>query len=119
LLGRHGGLPLRTDRSIVNETGSLAMPFRVYSNLFSQVSRTAALGILVVGLLLIGFGMLILALPELFALLAAAVFFMAGVGCAATALKLLWARHRLDRYMSHDDAYRENVVIHRDEFRHL
>ncbi len=39
-----------------------------------------ASGILVVGLLLIGFGMLILALPELFAFLAAAVFFVAGGG---------------------------------------
>jgi len=96
------------------------MPFRFYTNLMSQTSRTLATSVLVVGLLLIGFGMLIMALPELFALLAAAVFFIGGLGCAATALKLLWAQHRFDKRMSHDsDAYRENVVIHRDEFRHL
>jgi len=93
------------------------MPFRFYTNLMSQTSRTLATSVLVVGLLLIGFGMLIMAMPELFAFLAAAVFFIAGVGCAITAIKIFWAQHRLNKRMSHDeDAYRENVVIHRDEF---
>lgn len=96
------------------------MPFRFYSNMLSQASRTLAASVLVAGLLLIGFGMLIMALPELFAFLAAAVFFLAGVVCAITALKIFWAQHRLDKHMSHDsDAYRENVVIHRDDFRNL
>jgi len=94
------------------------MPFRFYSNMLSQTSRTLAASVLMVGLLLIGFGMLIMAMPALFAFLAAAVFFIAGVGCALTALKILWAQHQLDKRISHDDnAYRENVVIHRDEFR--
>jgi hypothetical protein len=93
------------------------MPFRFYTSMLSQASRTLAASVLVVGLLLIGFGMLIMAMPELFAFLAAAVFFIAGVGCALTALKILWAQHRFNKHMSHDDdAYRENVVIHRDEF---
>jgi hypothetical protein len=71
-----------------------------------------------VGLLLIGFGMLIMALPELFAFLVAAVFFLAGIGCAITAIKIFWAQRRLDKHMSDEsDAYRENVVIRRDEFR--
>lgn len=94
------------------------MPFRFYSNLLSQTSRTLAASVLMVGLLLIGFGTLIMAMPELFAFLAAAVFFIAGVGCALTALKILWAQHKLNKRMSSDeDAYRENVVIHRHEFR--
>jgi len=94
------------------------MPFRFYTNMLSEASRTLATSVLVVGLLLIGFGMLIMAMPELFAFLAAAVFFIAGVGCALTALKILWAQHRLNKRTSSDeDAYRENVVIHRDEFR--
>jgi len=94
------------------------MPFRFYSNMLSQTSRTLAASVLMVGLLLIGFGMLIMAMPELFAFLAAAVFFIAGAGCALTAIKILWAQHRLNKHMSSDDgAYRENVVIHRDEFR--
>jgi len=63
------------------------MPFRFYTNMMSQASRSAASGILVVGLLLIGFGALILALPELFAFLAAALFFLVGGGCAIAAIK--------------------------------
>jgi len=86
--------------------------------MLSHASRTVAASVLVVGLLLIGFGMLIMALPELFAFLAAAVFFLAGVGCAVVAIKIFWAQRRLEKRMSKDsDAYRENVVIHRDDFR--
>jgi len=89
------------------------MPFRFYSNLFSQVSRTAASGLLLVGLLLVGFGTLIMALPALFAFLAAAVFFVAGIGCALTAAKLLWFQRRLDKSTPDDlTAYRQNVRIH-------
>jgi len=93
------------------------MSFRFYSNMFSQASRTLAASILVVGLLLIGFGMLIMAMPELFAFLAAAVFFLAGAACAVAALKMFWAQRRFEKHMSDDEgAYRENVVIHRDDF---
>jgi hypothetical protein len=90
------------------------MPFRFHTNLLSQASRTAAAGILLVGLLLIGFGLLIMALPALFAFLAAAVFFFAGGICTVVAVKLLWAQRRLNKLASHDDltAYRENVRIH-------
>lgn len=90
------------------------MPLHFYSNVLSRASRTAASGIMVVGLLLIGFGMLIIALPELFAFLAAAVFFIAGAGCAIVAVKIFWMQRRLDRLASHDDldAYRKNVRIH-------
>jgi membrane protein implicated in regulation of membrane protease activity len=96
------------------------MPFRFYSNMLSQASRTLAASVLVVGLLLIGFGMLIMALPALFAFLAAAVFFLAGIACAITAIKIFIALRRFEKHMSHDaDAYRENVVIHRDEFHDL
>ncbi len=94
------------------------MPFRFYSNMLSQASRSVASGILIVGLLLIGFGTLILALPELFAFLAAAVFFLAGIGCAIVAIKIFWMQRRLDRFVSSDDgsdATRINVRIHRDD----
>jgi len=68
---------------------------------------------MVVGLLLIGFGVVIVALPKYFAYLAALVFFIAGVGCAATALKIYWAQRRLDRFNADDlDVYRRNVRIH-------
>ncbi len=89
------------------------MPFRFYTNVLSQASRTVASGILVVGLLLIGFGVIIIALPELFAYLAAMVFFVVGFGCALTAAKILWASRRIDRLNADDlDVYRKNVRIH-------
>lgn len=94
------------------------MSFRFYSNMLSQASRSVASGILVVGLLLIGFGTLILALPELFAFLAAAVFFFTGAGCAIVAIKIFWAQRRLDRFVSSNDgsdATRINVHIRRDD----
>ncbi len=92
------------------------MPFRFYTNVLSQASRSVASGIMVVGLLLVGFGVIIVALPELFAYLAAMVFFVAGVGCAATALKIFWVQRRIDRFQADDlDVYRKNVRIHTGE----
>jgi hypothetical protein len=92
------------------------MSFRFYTNAVSQASKKVAAGIFILGLLLIGFGVIIIALPEVFAFLAAAVFFAAGVGCAVTAGKIFSAQRRLQR-MSRDDsgAYRENVEIHIEE----
>ena len=92
------------------------MPFRFYTNILSQASRSLASGLLVVGLLLIGFGVVIAALPELVGYLVAAVFFVAGLGCAATAAKILWAQRRFDRSQADDlDAHRQNVRIHTGE----
>ncbi len=89
------------------------MPFRFYTNMMSGASRTAAAGIMIVGLLLMGFGVIIVALPELFALLAALVFFIAGVGCAITAIRIFWAQRQLDRRTSDGPhLYRKNVRIH-------
>ena len=67
------------------------MVFRYYTNAISQASRNVAAAIFIVGLMLIGFGVIIVALPELFAYLAAGVFLVAGVGCAITAVKIFWA----------------------------
>lgn len=92
------------------------MPFRFYTNMLSQASRSMASGILVLGLLLIGFGVTIVALPQLFAYLAAMVFFLAGFGCAATAAKILWAQRQMERFNAEDlDVYRRNVRIHTGE----
>ena len=92
------------------------MVLRFYSNALSQASRTVASAIMVVGLLLIGFGVLIAALPELFAYLAAAMFFIAGVGCGLTAIKIFWAQRRFEQ-MDADETgvYRKNVRIHTDD----
>jgi hypothetical protein len=93
------------------------MPFRFYTSILSQASRSVASGIMVVGLLLVGFGVLIVALPQVFAYLVAMVFFVAGLGCAATALKIYWAQRRIDRFNAADDldVYRKNVRIRTGE----
>jgi len=89
------------------------MVFRSYTNIFSRASRPIATGIFILGLLLIGFGVLIIALPELFALLAAMVFFAAGAGCAITAVKIFIAQRRLNKFWrKQPQDYRKNVQIH-------
>ncbi|OHB64256.1 MAG: hypothetical protein A2Y76_13160 [Planctomycetes bacterium RBG_13_60_9] len=89
------------------------MPFRFYTNILSQASRTMASSILVIGLLLIGFGVIIAALPALVGYMVAAIFFVAGLGCAAVAVKIFWAQRRLNRFVQDDlDVHRKNVRIH-------
>ena len=90
--------------------------FRFYSNAVSQASRSVATGIFFVGLVLVGFGVLILALPELFAMLAALVFFLAGLSCAGTALKIFLAQRKFNKFNSDgSQGYRKNVQIHIEE----
>ena len=95
------------------------MDFRFYTNAIAQASRSIAAVIFIAGLLLIGFGVIIIALPELFATLAAIVFSVAGVGCSIIAVKIFRAQRKLDEigpYGSQD--YREtrkNVRIHIEE----
>ena len=93
------------------------MSFRFYTNAISQASRNIAVGIFIAGLLLIGFGVVIIALPEIFAFFAAAIFFIAGAGCGITALKMLLALRKFNRANSNgSQAYRENVQIHTEEY---
>jgi hypothetical protein len=92
------------------------MVFRYYTNAISQASKNVASMIFIVGLLLIGFGVIIVALPKLFAYLMAAVFFVAGIGCGITAVKIFWASRKLDRAGSEpNEPYRENVQVHIEE----
>ena len=93
----------------------LAVAFRFYSNTFSQATRGVASFIFAIGLMLIGFGVVIIVFPAIFALLAALVFFIAGCGCIVAALKMFFAFRKMRR----DDqtAYRDNVTIHElDDF---
>ena len=92
------------------------MSFRFYANAISQASRNFAAGLFITGLLLIGFGFLVYILRDLFAVLASIVFFVAGVGCGITAIKIFWAQHKLDKINSKGSQdYRENVQIHIEE----
>lgn len=90
--------------------------FRFYTNAISQASKGIAKGILTTGLALVGFGILILALPALFAMLAAAVFFAVGAGCVGTAVRIFLTQKRINKINFDDSAdYRENVRIHIEE----
>ncbi len=93
------------------------MIFRFYNSAMSQASKSAATAILTIGLLLIGFGVLIMAFPEVFALLAAIVFFLLGLSLAITAAKMFWVQYKMDKYhRQHDEHYRENVRIRDHDF---
>jgi CHASE2 domain-containing sensor protein len=93
------------------------MSFRFYTNAISQASRTIAAGIFIVGLVLIGFGFMIYLLPKFFATLAAVVFFVTGIGCGITAVKIFLAQRKLDQLNSDDSQrYRTNVQIHTEEY---
>jgi len=92
------------------------MSFRFYTNAISKASRNIAAAIFITGLLLIGFGVIIWALPEIFAFLAAAVFFIAGIGCAITAVKIFLTQRKMDKTNRDDsETYRKNVQIHIEE----
>ncbi len=94
------------------------MSFRFYTNAISQASRNFAAGLFIVGLLLVGFGFLVYILRDLFAVLASIVFFVTGIGCGITAVKIFWAQRKLDKINSDDSpGYRENVQIHIEEHR--
>jgi len=88
------------------------MIFRFYRDAISQASRSIAATILIAGLLLIGFGVVILAAPAIFAFLAAMIFFIAGIGCAVTAVRIFWAQRQLNK-LTRDDlqSCRRNVQI--------
>jgi hypothetical protein len=95
------------------------MAFRFYSNTFSQASRGVAAFVFIIGLMLIGFGIVIIAFPKIFALLAAMIFFIAGLGSVGTALKIFLASRRMRGSGGQSDqtVYRDNVRIHElDDF---
>ena len=93
------------------------MSFRFWTNAICQASRGIAAGIFIVGLVLIGFGFMIYLLPKFFATLAAIVFFVAGVGCGITAVRIFLAQRELDRTASDDShGYWKNVRIHTEEY---
>jgi len=91
------------------------MVFRYCTNTISQASKSFAAWIFFIGLLLIGFGMTILAFPAVFAFLAAFIFFVAGIGACGTALKIYLSFKRMDKANS-SQAHRENVRIHNAQY---
>ena len=93
------------------------MIFRYYTDAISRASRSVAAGIFITGLVLIGFGFLIYVLRDLFAILFAIIFCVAGIGCGVTAIKIFWTLRKLDKINSGDSkGYRKNVRIHTEEY---
>ena len=83
--------------------------FYTHGNPVSDAAKGLAKGAFVVGLLLIGFGLLVFILRDLFAFIAAAVFFIAGFSAIGYSVRLFILRHKIKKS---DDLYRENVDIH-------
>ena len=84
--------------------------FRFHSNQMSQATRGIAKMIFIVGLLLVGFGVLIMKFPEVFASIAAFVFFFAGASTISYAVKIFIASRGLSKH--ENNAFRDNVRIH-------
>ena len=92
------------------------MVFRFYSSQLSQATKSIAGWIFVLGLMIIGFGMLVLLLRDIFIFVAAGLFFVAGFGVMSYAVRLFFAACRMGKDLNVDsrNAYRENVKIHGD-----
>ncbi len=89
------------------------MVFHYYTNAISGASRGLTRWLFALAVLLIGFGVLILTFPEVFAFLAALVFFIAGLGVGGTAIKIYLAQRRFEKMNPPEsEPYRENVSIH-------
>ena len=84
-------------------------------NPFRQATQGLAKGSLVTGLFLIGFGMLVFVLRDLFAFIAAAIFFMAGFSAIAYAIRLFILQWKMRKDKA---VYREGVEVHFEDENH-
>jgi len=79
------------------------------------MSKGFAKGLFIVGLLLIGFGVGVYVLKEIFAAIAAAIFIVAGGACCYNAIKLFFVGRKMRNMnvdFEHSDGHRKNVQIH-------
>lgn len=90
------------------------MVFRIHSSQLSEATKSIAGWIFTAGLLLLGFGVLIIALPAVFIFIAAGIFFLAGLSVIGYAARLFIAAGRMGKDLNDNsrNAYRENVKIH-------
>ena len=95
------------------------MGFRFHISDVSRLSKAVAAAISVTGLGLIGFGFMIYLLPELFATIAAIVFFFAGGCCTIIAVKILFAHRNLYKTESdYSQTHRKSIqsyTLHHDD----
>jgi len=87
------------------------MSFRFYSNSFNQISKSFSKGLFLIGLLLIGFGMLVWILKEVFAIIAAAIFIIAGIGCCGNAVRFYIATRKVKPFNDDSAGRSDNVKI--------
>jgi len=86
--------------------------FFVRGNPLSDATKGLAKGSLLLGLLLIGFGMLVYVLKDIFAFIAIAIFFVAGFSAIGYAIRLFILQYKMKKS---DGAYRQNVEIHYEQ----
>lgn len=89
------------------------MFFKYYNNSLNQVSKGFGKGLFVVGLLLVGFGVLVYIFKEVLAIIAATIFTIVGVVCCFNGIKI-YLRGQIFKNSSGPEEKRENVRIHID-----
>lgn len=82
------------------------MFFNFYSSSFSQLSKGYAKVLFIVGLLLIGFGMLVWIFKEVLAVIAATIFIIVGGICCFNAIRIFIGTIKTDK----DDGGRSSNV---------
>ena len=92
------------------------MVFRFYSNQLSQATRGIAAWIFMAGLFLVGFGLLVILLRDVFVYIAAGLFFLCGFWVMFYAARLYLAARRMGKDAPDEDtqAHRENVRVRID-----
>jgi ABC-type uncharacterized transport system fused permease/ATPase subunit len=86
--------------------------FFVRGNPLTDAAKGLAKGSFLLGLLLIGFGMLVYLLKDIFAFIAIVLFFMAGFSAIGYAVRLFILQYKMKKS---DSTYRQNVEIHYED----
>lgn len=86
--------------------------FFVQGNPFRQATKDAAKVSFFGGLFLIGLGLLVWVLKEIFAIIAMILFFMAGFSAIGWAIRLFIVQYRMKKQ---NHLYREGVEVHFEE----
>lgn len=84
-------------------------------NPFRQATKGMAKGALITGLILIGLGMLVWVLKEIFAIIAMILFFMAGFSAIGWSIRLFLLQWKMRKDNS---VYREGVEVHFEDDNH-
>lgn len=86
------------------------MFFNFYSGSLNQISKSYAKGLFVLGLVLIGFGILVWIFKEVLALIAAAIFMFVGAVCCFNAIKIFIKA--MKSYKDDNGGRSDNIKIH-------